>query len=159
MPSFLIPVHAELTTQEAGTCWASLVLRSFNFWNLTCVRSILSGALESLIRSGLLRSCRVSQKDDVDATVLGSAVFGGVVGDGMKLGIACCGEIGWVDWAVFEEKTCDGGGSRGGELPVAGELRGVDGYVVGVAFDAEGACGQGGCEDGDHGHRCCANLG
>ena len=34
----------------------------------------------------------------------------------------------------------------GGELPVGGELRGVDGDVVGVAFDAERTRGEGGGE-------------
>ena len=54
---------------------------------------------------------------------------------------------------LFEEQARDGGGSGGGELPVAGELRSVDGYVVRVAFDAERACGQGSSEDRDHGDR------
>ena len=89
----------------------------------------------------------MSQKNDVDAAVLRATVFGGVAGDGVKLGVACGGEIGGVDGAVFEKQPGDGGGARGGELPVAGELRGVDGHVVGVAFDAERAGGQGGGED------------
>ena len=101
----------------------------------------------------------MSQKDDVDAAVLGASVFGGVAGDGMELGVAGGGEIGGVDGAAFEEQAGDGGGSCGGELPVAGELRGVDGDVVGVAFDAERACGQGGGEDGEHGDGCGADLG
>ena len=79
----------------------------------------------------------MSQKNDVDAAVLCAAVLGGVAGDGMELGVACGGEIGGVDGAMFEEQAGDGGGSRGGKLPVAGELRGVDGDVVGMAFDAE----------------------
>ena len=78
----------------------------------------------------------MSQKDDVDATVLGASVFGGVAGDGMKFGVAGSGEIDGVDGASFEEQARDGSGACGREFPVAGELRGVNGNVVGVAFDA-----------------------
>ena len=48
--------------------------------------------------------------------------------------------------AVLEKQTGDGGGASGGQLPVGGELRGVDGNVVGVAFDAEWAGGERGGE-------------
>src|SRR6266702_5337940 len=77
----------------------------------------------------------------------------------MKLGVAGGREAGGVDGAAFEEEAGDGGGSCGGELPVAGELRGVDGHVVGVAFDAERPRRQGGGENGEHGDGRAANLG
>jgi len=82
------------------------------------------------------------EDDDVDTAVLGATVFRGVAGDGVKLGVACGGEIGGVDGRALEEKTGDGGGSRSGQLPVAGELRRMNGDVVGVAFDAERSGGQ-----------------
>ncbi len=91
----------------------------------------------------------MSQKDDVDAPVLGAAVLGSVAGDGMKLGVTCGGEVNRVDGTAFQQQAGDGGGACGGELPVGGELRGVDGDIVGVAFDSELARGQGGGEDGE----------
>ena len=57
----------------------------------------------------------------------------------MELGVAGGGEVDGFDVAAFEEKTGDGGGAGGGELPVVLELRVVDGDVVSVAFYAERA--------------------
>jgi hypothetical protein len=92
----------------------------------------------------------VPQKNDVDAAVLQASVLGGVAGDGVELGVAGGGEVGWIDGAVLENQTGDGGGTGSRELPVGGELRGVDGDVVGVAFDTERTWGQGGGKHGEH---------
>ncbi len=102
-------------------------------------------------RNGSLSSCWASQKDDVDATVLHAPVFGGIASNGVEFGVACSGEIGRVDGASFEKEAGDSGRSCGGELPVAGELRSVNGNVVGVTFDAERALRKSFREDGDHG--------
>ena len=100
----------------------------------------------------------MSQKDDIDAAILHAAVFGSVAGNRVKLRVTCGGEICGVDGAVFEEQAGDGGGSRGGELPVAGKLSGVYRDVIGVAFDAQGGRGESFGEDGDHGDRCGTDL-
>ena len=84
----------------------------------------------------------MSQKNDVDAAVLQAACGGSVAGYGMELSVAGGGEIGRAGVAVFEQQACNAGGAGGRELPVGGELRGVDGEVVGVAFDAELAGGK-----------------
>lgn len=48
-----------------------------------------------------------SQKDNVDAAVLGAAGFGGVGRDGVVFGVACCGDVGGIEMAVFEQDASD----------------------------------------------------
>ena len=75
--------------------------------------------------------------DDINAAVEPPAVFSGVVGDGVVLGIAGGGEALRLDVFADEQDSDDLTGARGGELPVGLELRRVDGNVVGMALDAE----------------------
>ena len=81
--------------------------------------------------------------DDIDAAIEAASVFGGVVGDGVVLGITGGREARGSNVFAGEEEADDLGGARGGEFPVGLELRGVDGNIVGVAFDAEIASDRG----------------
>ena len=75
--------------------------------------------------------------DDIDAAIEAASVFGGVVGDGMKLSISGGGKAAGSNGFTGEKKTDDLGGASGGEFPVGLELRGVNGDVVGVALDTD----------------------
>jgi len=69
------------------------------------------------------------QDDDVDAAVL-AAAFGGIVaGNGVIFGKAGGGEARGREVVVHDEDLGQLGGAGGGELPVGGELRRVDGAL------------------------------
>ena len=55
----------------------------------------------------------------------------------MVFGVSGGGETARFELKVLDEQARHVGGASGRELPVGSELSGVDGDVVGVAFDAD----------------------
>ena len=88
------------------------------------------------------------QDDDVDAAILAASFRGVVAGDGMIFGEAGGGNAGRRELVIDDEDLGELGGAGGGELPVGGELHGVNGHVVGVTLDAD-VVGSGGNFGGD----------
>ena len=76
------------------------------------------------------------QNYEIDAAIFSAALGRIVAGDGMKLGVAGCGETLGRDGLEVEEEPGDAGGAGRGELPVGVEFTGVDGDVVRVSLDA-----------------------
>ena len=83
----------------------------------------------------------MGEDDDVDAPVFGAASGSGVGGDGVVLGVSGGGEGRGIDFELSDEETGHVGGAGGGQLAVGVVLGGVDGDVVGGAFDAQGVGG------------------
>jgi hypothetical protein len=75
--------------------------------------------------------------DDIDASIQAPTVFGGIVGDRVKLGVTGGGEPLGINALAHEQELDDLGSAGGGEFPVRLKLNRVDGDVVGMAFNAE----------------------
>ena len=78
--------------------------------------------------------------DNIDASIEASAIFSGVVSDGVILGVACGGKSLGADALAGEQEANDLGCAGGRELPVRLKLCSVDGYIVGMTFNAKIAC-------------------
>src|SRR5271170_7925679 len=108
------------------------VSASISFLFLSMVGEVLASGSAFVFAAGAVEPAQ----DDLHTPVL-RAPGGGRVGvDGPLFGVAGGGQPGGAD-AVADQEAHDGARARGGQLPVAGELGGVDGNVVGVAFDGD----------------------
>src|SRR5271155_4395252 len=94
-------------------------------------------------------SVDVRQHDNVDAAVLASPLSGVVSRHRMVLGVPGGGQTPWLKGETLNEEPCHVGGPPGRELPVGGELAGVDGNAVGVSLDADVV--RSGAKDRDNG--------